>query len=448
MSESKFKSKWGFILACVGSAVGMANVWGFPYKVVDNGGFAFLVPYFLFVILFSYVGLSAEYAVGRRAKTGTLGAYEMAWATRGESSRKVGRIAGFIPLLGSMCIAIGYAIIISYILKGLTASITGEMMTLDTSTWFESFAFKNFSVVPYHLIIIVGALLTLLLGAESIEKTNKIMMPLFFILFIIMAIRVVLLPGAFDGYKFLFKPNWEKLTDVKVWIAAMGQAFFSLSITGSGMIVYGAYLSNDEDIVDGAKNTALFDSIAAMIAALVMIPAVFAYGMVESEGGPGLLFVTLPTIFQDMPLGRLFAIIMYTAVLFGGISSIQNMFEVVLESIMHRFPRVKRIPGIIGMGVICFGIGVFMEPIANTSGAILGGWGPWMDLVSIYIIPIGATLGAASWFWVMKKEDLMEEVNLGATSKASDLWYNLGRYVYVPAALILTIVALALKIAF
>lgn len=448
MSESKFKSKWGFILACVGSAVGMANVWGFPYKVVENGGFAFLVPYFLFIILFAYVGLSAEYAVGRRAKTGTLGAYEMAWATRGESSRKVGRIVGFIPLLGSMCIAIGYAVIISYILKGLTASITGEMMTLDTSTWFASFAFKNFSVVPYHLVIIVVSLLTLLLGAESIEKTNKIMMPLFFILFIIMAVRVALLPGAFDGYKFLFAPNWSKLADVKVWIAAMGQAFFSLSITGSGMIVYGAYLSNDADIIDGAKNTALFDSIAAMIAALVMIPAVFAYGMVESEGGPGLLFVTLPTIFQDMPLGRVFAIIMYTAVLFGGISSIQNMFEVVLESIMHRFPKVKRIPGIIGMGIVCFGIGVFMEPIAKTPGAILGGWGPWMDLVSIYIIPIGATLGAASWFWIMKKEDLMEEVNLGATSKASELWYNLGRYVYVPAALILTIVALFLKVAF
>ncbi len=448
MNESKFKSKWGFILACVGSAVGMANVWGFPYKVVENGGFAFLVPYFLFIILFAYVGLSAEYAVGRRAKTGTLGAYEMAWATRGESSRKVGRIVGFIPLLGSMCIAIGYAVIISYILKGLTASITGEMMTLDTSTWFASFAFKNFSVVPYHLVIILVSLLTLLLGAESIEKTNKIMMPLFFILFFIMAVRVAILPGAFDGYKFLFAPNWSKLADVKVWIAAMGQAFFSLSITGSGMIVYGAYLSRDEDVIYGAKNTALFDSIAAMIAALVMIPAVFAYGMVESGGGPGLLFVTLPTIFQDMPLGRAFAIIMYTAVLFGGISSIQNMFEVVLESIMHRFPRVKRIPGIIGMGLVCFGIGVFMEPIAETPGAILGGWGPWMDLVSIYIIPIGATIGAISWFWVMKKEDLMEEVNLGATSKASEIWYKLGRYVYVPAALILTIVALALKVAF
>ncbi len=446
MSESKFASKWGFILACVGSAVGMANVWGFPYKVVDNGGFAFLVPYLIFIVIFGYVALSAEYAVGRRAQTGTVGAYEMAWRSGGLHG--AGKIVGWIPLAGSMCIAIGYAVIISYVLKSLTASVTGEIMTIVPGPWFESFAFNNFSVVPFHVVVVVGSLLTLLLGAESIEKTNKVMMPLFFILFLIMAIRVAFLPGAFEGYKFLFTPNWTKLGDPMVWVTAMGQAFFSLSVTGSGMIVYGAYLSDKEDVVGAAKSTALFDTIAAMVAALVMIPAVYAYGMVEGGGGPGLLFVTLPTIFQDMPFGRLFAIILYTAVVFGGVSSIQNMFEVVIESIQHKFPNVKRIPAIIVLGLITFGIGVFMEPIAETEGAILGGWGPWMDLVSIYIIPIGATIGAISWFWVMKKADLMDEINKGADKPQGDLWYNVGKFVYVPLALILCIIALTQKIAF
>lgn len=446
MSESKFASKWGFILACVGSAVGMANVWGFPYKLVDNGGFAFLVPYLIFIVIFGYVALSAEYAVGRRAQTGTVGAYEMAWKSGGLQGP--GKIVGWIPLAGSMCIAIGYAVIISYVLKSLTASVTGEIMTIVPGPWFESFAFNNFSVVPFHVVVVVGSLLTLLLGAESIEKTNKVMMPLFFILFLIMAIRVAFLPGAFEGYKFLFTPNWTKLGDPMVWITAMGQAFFSLSVTGSGMIVYGAYLSDKEDVVGAAKSTALFDTIAAMVAALVMIPAVYAYGMVEGGGGPGLLFVTLPTIFQDMPFGRLFAIILYTAVVFGGVSSIQNMFEVVIESIQHKFPNVKRIPAIIVLGLITFGIGVFMEPIAETEGAILGGWGPWMDLVSIYIIPIGATIGAISWFWVMKKADLMDEINKGAEKPQGDLWYNVGKFVYVPLALILCIIALTQKIAF
>lgn len=434
---AKFQSKWGFILACVGSAVGMANVWGFPYKLGSNGGGAFLVAYIIFIGIFSYVGLSAEYAIGRRAKTGTVGAYENAWTSGGKPG--IGKIVGWLPLAGSMCIAIGYAVIISYVLKGWAQSVTGSLMNVDTNTWFESFALAEYSVIPYHLIVVVGTLITLTLGADSIEKTNKVMMPLFFILFVILAIRVAMLPGAAEGYKFMFTPRWKELADPMVWIWAMGQAFFSLSVTGSGMIVYGAYLSDDEDIVDGAKYTAIFDVIAAMVAALVIIPACYAYN-VDVGAGPGLLFVTLPTILQNMPLGRLFAIILFTAVVFGGVSSLQNMFEVVGESLMYRFPKLKRVPMLVLLMVICFGIGVNMQPIYK--------WGPWMDLVSIYIIPIGATLGAISWFWIMKKEDLLDEINLGAKKKQGNLWYNIGKYIYVPFATILCLVALFKGIAF
>ena len=265
------------------------------------------------------------------------------------------------------------------------------------------------------------------------------MMPLFFILFFILAIRVAMLDGAFDGYKFIFISDWGKLADPMVWVSAMGQAFFSLSITGSGMIVYGAYLSKQEDIVDSAKKTAFFDTIAAMTAALVMIPAVFAYKM-DPAAGPGLLFVTLPKILQDMPGGQIFAIILFTAVIFGGITSLQNMFEAVGESIMHKFPSVKRAPMLIILCVVCFGIGVNMEAITS--------WGPWMDFVSIYIIPIGAVIGAVSWFWVIKKDEIIDEINTGAAKIQGDLWYNIGRYVYVPMALTLCIIALGMQISF
>lgn len=436
-NNKKFASKWGFILACVGSAVGMANVWGFPYKLGSNGGGAFLIAYLIFIWLFSYVGLTAEYAIGRRSKTGTVGSYENAWKSGGKE--KAGKVVGWLPLIGSMCIAIGYAVIISYVLKGLTQSITGSLMTVDPGPWFESFALKDFSVIPFHLVVVVVTLLTLIFGAGSIEKSNKIMMPLFFILFVILAIRVAFLPGAIEGYKFMFMPRWSALLDPMVWIWAMGQAFFSLSLTGSGMIVYGAYLSDDEDIPDGAKLTAIFDTIAAIVAALVIIPASFAYN-IGVDSGPGLLFVTLPKILQDIPFGQVFSIILFTAVLFGGISSLQNMFEVVGESLMYKMPKLKRIPMLIILGVITFGVGVNMEAIYN--------WGPWMDFVSIYIIPIGATIGAVSWFWIMKKDDLISEVNLGAKNKQGDLWYNMGRYVYVPFATILTIIALFQKISF
>lgn len=434
-----FSTKWGFILASVGSAVGMANVWGFPYKFANNGGGAFLLIYIMFIIIFSYVGLPAEFAIGRMAGTGTLGAYEKAWSGRGKSAGKVGGILGWLPLAGSLCIAIGYAVIVTYVLKALFDSLTGELMQVDTKEWFEGFALTPFSVPVFHIVIVIVTLLTLSLGAKSIEKTNKIMMPVFFIIFVVLAIRVAMLPNVLDAYKFMFVPNFEPLKDPMVWIGAMGQAFFSLSITGSGMIVYGAYLNKNEDVVGVSKKIGFFDTLAAIVASFVIIPACFSYN-IDLDRGPSLLFVTLPKVLQDIPMGRIFAIILYTAMIFAGISSLQNMFEAVRESLLHKFPKIGKNFVRILIAVICLGAGLNMEAIFQ--------WGPWMDLVSIYIIPIGATLGAISWFWVMKKDDLLRAANTGAKKKQGELWYFVGKYIYVPFAMILCIVALSMKISF
>lgn len=437
--NARFASRWGFILSAVGSAVGMANVWGFPAKMGANGGGAFLVAYLIFIAFFSVVGLSAEYAIGRRARTGTLGAYRKAWESRSPKLGNAGGLVGWLPLAGSMCIAIGYAVIISYVLKALFQSVTGELMQVDADVWFGDFSSRNYSVIPFHMIIVVGTLLTLLFGAKSIEKSNKLMMPVFFVIFVVLAIRVAFLPGAAEGYKFMFSADWSKLKDPMVWVWAMGQAFFSLSVTGSGMIVYGAYLDDKENAVKLAIRTALFDTMAAMVAALVIIPACFAYGL-DVGAGPALLFVTLPRILQDIPFGGAFAIILYVAMTFAGISSLQNMFEAVGESLQNRFHKLSRKWVLVLLCVICLGIGIHMEPIAK--------WGPWMDIVSIYIIPIGATLGAISWFWVMKKQDLLEEINKGTKKPYGSLWHNIGRYAYVLCAVILCLVALIKGIAF
>jgi len=439
VKHSNFSNSWGFVLAAVGSAVGMANVWGFPAKMGANGGGAFLVAYLIFVALFSAVGLSAEYAIGRRARTGTLGSYHNAWATRGEKAGKAGGLLGWLPLAGSMCIAIGYAVIVAYVLKAFFSSLNGELMTADTGEWFESFSLNDYSVIPFHIIIVIVTLLTLLLGAKSIEKSNRIMMPVFFIIFALLAIRVAFLPGAAEGYIFMFTPRWEALKDPMVWVWAMGQAFFSLSVTGSGMIVYGAYLEDKEDVVKLSIRTAIFDTIAALVAALVIIPACFAYDL-DIGAGPSLLFVTLPRILQDIPFGQLFAVFLYVAMIFAGVSSLQNMFEAVGESLQKRLPRLNRKIVLVILCIICLGFGLNMEPISK--------WGPWMDIVSIYIIPIGATLGALSWFWIMKKDTLMEEINRGRSKPHGKLWYFAGRYLYVPCALILCLVALFMKVAF
>ncbi|MBF1205655.1 MAG: sodium-dependent transporter, partial [Fusobacterium periodonticum] len=307
-SERKFQSKLGFILTCVGSAVGMANIWAFPYRVGKYGGAVFLLIYFMFIALFSYVGLSAEYLIGRRAGTGTLGSYEYAWNEKGKG--KLGYTLAYIPLLGSMSIAIGYAIISAWVLRTFGAAVTGKILEVDTAQFFGEAVQGNFVILPWHIAVIVITLLTLFAGASSIEKTNKIMMPAFFVLFFILAVRVAFLPGAIEGYKYLFVPDWSYLFNVETWVNAMGQAFFSLSITGSGMIVCGAYLDKKEDIVNGALQTGIFDTLAAMIAAFVVIPASYAFGY-PAGAGPSLMFMTIPAVFKQMPFGHVLAILFF-----------------------------------------------------------------------------------------------------------------------------------------
>ncbi|MDO5047868.1 MAG: sodium-dependent transporter [Anaerococcus sp.] len=433
---SKFNSKLGFILTAVGSAVGMANVWGFPYKF-QQGGLVFLIFYLIFIGLFSYVGLSSEFAIGRYAGTGTLGAYQRAFDSRKKDSF-LGKFIGFIPLLGSLLIAIGYAVIVAYVFKALVNSLTGDLMVVDTGTWFDSFSAREYSVVGYHFLIIIITLITCIGGASTIEKSNKIMMPVFFILFLILAIRIITLPNALEGYRYMFRFDRSALS-LSTILAAMGQAFFSLSVTGSGMIVCGAYLNKDEDIVSSSKMTGFLDTIAALLSSAVIIPAIMVFKM-DQAGGPGLLFQVLPTILQNMFMGRIFAIILYLAVILAGISSLQNMFEVVAESLIKRFPKLKRNFALILIGIFVFGFGVNMEMISQ--------WGPFMDIVSIYIIPIGASIGALSWFYVFSKDKLLKEINLASAKTYGDSWYKIGKYVYTPIAIVLCIVALVFKISF
>lgn len=433
---NKFSSKLGFILTAVGSAVGMANVWGFPYKF-QKGGIVFLIAYIIFVNIFSYCGLASEFAVGRYAQTGTLGAYHKAFKSRNEDT-VLGKFIGYIPLIGSILIAMGYAVIVAYVLKVLVDSLSGALLTVDTKTYFDSFSAKSYSVVFYHFFIIAITLISCIGGASTIEKSNKIMMLAFFVLFVILAIRIASLPNAFEGYKYMFRYDREMLNWGTI-LEAMGQAFFSLSVTGSGMLVVGAYLSDDEDIVSSSKTTGFLDTIAAMLASFVMIPAIIVYNM-DQAGGPGLLFQVLPTILQDMTAGRIFAIILYVAVVFGGISSLQNMFEVVAESLMQRHPKLKRNLVLFLIGIVVFAIGVNMEMISQ--------WGPFMDIISIYIIPIGAMIGAVTWFWVLKKDKLIGAINLGSKKEYGDTWYNIGKFIYVPLAVILCLIAVIFRISF
>ena len=432
-NTKSFASRWGFILASVGSAVGMANVWGFPNKLGSNGGGAFLLIYLLFVFIFSYVGLPAEFAMGRRAATGTLGAYENAWATRGRSAGKAGGLLGWLPLAGSMCIAIGYAVIVTYILKALADSLLGTLMTADAAAWFGAFSGTPYSVIPYHIVVVVGTLLTLFLGAHSIEKTNKVMMPLFFLIFLVLAVRVALLPNAAEGYLFMFTPRWEALTDPMIWIWAMGQAFFSLSVAGNGSVIYGSYLSREECIPSSARNVAIFDTLAALLAAFVIIPAMATGGAQLDTGGPGLMFIFLVNVINGMAGGRIVGIVFFVCVCFAGISSIINLYEAPVAFLQEKF-KLKRVPATAVIHVLGCAVALCIQAIVSE----------WMDVVSIYICPLGALIAAVMFFWIGGKKFALDAVNLGARKPIGKWFYPLGKYVYCACALIALIAGAAL----
>lgn len=431
--NGQFKNSLGFVLACVGSAVGMGNIWLFPYRLGQYGGAAFLIPYILFVALFGMVGLSAEFAIGRRAKTGTLGAYEYCWNTRGKG--KIGYLLGWIPLFGSLGIAIGYSVILGWVLRSLLAGITGELFAKDTAVFFDEMA-SAFGNIPCHVIIVVIACLLLIFGAtKSIEKVNKVMMPAFFVLFLVLAVRVFFLEGSVEGYQFLFIPKWEYLLEVDTWVMAMGQAFFSLSITGSGMIVYGSYLGKGEDILKSCRNTAFFDTMAAMLAALAIMPAVFAFG-IEPASGPPLMFITLPQVFAQMPFGQFFAILFFISVAFAGVTSLINMFEAVSESWQTRF-KMSHTTAVIICSVIALLFGLFIEDGDRV--------GSWMDFITILVVPFGALLGAVSIYYILGYKEISEEIAIGREKSLPGWFGKLAKYVYVPIAIAVFILGIIYK---
>ena len=412
-----FSSGFGFIVACIGSAVGMANIWLFPYRLGQFGGAAFLIPYILFLLIGVW-GVMGEMAFGRAMGTGPLGAFKQAFARKQWAG---GSFFGFIPVLGSLGIAVGYAVVVGWILRFLAGSVTGSMLAAENSGAYFGAIAGPFGSIIWHLLALGLTFLVMISGiSRGIERVNKVMMPLFFLLFLILAVRVVTLPGALEGYSYLFVPKWDALADPKTWVYALGQAFFSLSLAGSGTLVYGSYLSKKEDVVFSARNVAVFDTLAALLAAVVVIPAVFAFGL-DLSAGPALMFITMPNVFRMMPLGDIFAIIFFIAVFFAGISSLMNLMEAPVEALQQRF-ALSRKAAIGIVAVISIAAGLILQ-----DGDKLG---VWMDIVSIYLIPLGALLAAVIFFWVCGKSFAREQVELGHKGKLTILFEPLTRYVF------------------
>ncbi len=428
-NRDKFKSRTGFVLACIGSAVGMGNIWRFPYMVSDWGGMTFLLPYIFFVVLIASTGVIEEMALGRAAKSGPIKAFGKCTKIR-MGNEHSGEAIGVIPVLGSLALAIGYTVVVGWTFKYAFLAISGGLFNLgqdmdaigglfgETASSFGNNLWQVIAMIVTAVIMAYGI-------AGGIEKANKVMMPLLFVLFLGLGVYIFTLPGSKQGYQYIFTLNPQGLLNPKLWIYAFGQAFFSLSIAGNGTVIYGSYLDDQENVVSSARNVAFFDTIAALLAAFVIIPGMAAGGAELSSGGPGLMFIYLLNVFNGMPGGRIVEIVFYICVLFAGLSSLVNLYEAPVEMLQERFGLKRKNAVIV--------IAAFGGIIALMIQGIVSGW---MDAVSIYICPLGAMLAAIMFFWVAGEDFALTEVNKGMDKPIGSWFMPLGKFVLVPAAFI------------
>ena len=433
--RDSFNNKWGFILACIGSAVGMGNIWMFPTRVSMYGGGSYLIPYFIFVALIGFTGVIGEMSFGRATKSGPVDAFGYACETK--NKRKLGEAIGFIPVLGALAMAIGYTVVMGWILKYMIGAFTGKSLApTDTEGFAASFGSmaSAFGNNIWQIVALVIGIIILMFGVgRGIEKANKIMMPVFFILFAVLGIYVAFQPGAIEGYKYIFRVDPEAFADPKTWIFALGQAFFSLSVAGNGTLIYGSYLSDNEDIPAAAGRVALFDTIAALLAALVIIPAMATTGAQLNQGGPGLMFIFLPALFKSMPGGYIVAIIFFVAVFMAGLSSLINLYEAPIATIQEKLH--------LGRKASCAIIAAIALVVSICIQGIVSGW---MDILSIYICPLGAGLAGIMFFWICGKKYVETQVNTGRDKKFTDKFYPICKYIFCPICFLVLILGIVL----
>ena len=447
-----FKSQWGFIMAAVGSCVGMANVWRFPMLVSKYGGLTFLIPYFIFAFIICQSGMMEEFSLGRWAKSGPSGAFGKAMEDGGKP-KSIGEWLGAVPIVGAFCLATGYAVIMGWVFYYAKMALTGELTAMgqdmniiggtfgavapEASSLGEAIQMTFSTGGANNMWIIVGVIVSLLVMvmgvAGGIEKSCKIMIPALYVLFVILAVVMVFIPGTEAGYKYIFTLNPAGLLNPEVWVYAFGQCFFSLSVAGSGSVVYGSYLGSDVKIRQSAIICAIMDTSAALLAMFVVIPAMASAGADLGSGGPGLMFIYVLPVFNGMGgIARLIVIFFYVAILFAGVSSVINLFEVPINFLQDQFKLKRWIPTVI-IHAVSLAIALVIQPWTSQ----------WMDMVSIYILPLGAVTAGIMFFWVMKKETAIGAAQLGSDKPVMKWFIPFGKYVFVPLCVLCFVLGIA-----
>lgn len=353
-NRGNFSSKIGVILATVGTAVGLGNVWRFPYIVGENGGGAFLVIYILSLLLLGIPGVIAEFIVGRHSHANAVDSFKkLAPKTKWHWIGYSGVLAGFL-IMGY------YAVVVGWTLEYLTQAILGNLSGMTVEQYgqvFDQFAGHPYWPLVWMVIVMLISTFVVARGVSGgIEKISNVLMPIFFLIILVMVANSFFLPAAGQGMKYLFLPNFSELEPVAILIA-IGQTFFSLSLGMGCLITYSSYFKKDVSLAKTATQVVSIDAMVAILSAMIIFPAVFSFGMQPTEG-PSLVFKVLPNVFQQMPLGTLWSILFYALLFIAAITSLISLLEVVTAYIYENTSLSRRKAAFIVTGMVLV-LGVF-----------------------------------------------------------------------------------------
>ncbi len=426
-SRSSFSGRIGFVLAAAGSAVGLGNIWRFPYLAAKYGGGIFLLVYVILAITFGFSLMIAEIALGRKTGLSAVGAY-----------RALNRKYSFIGTLTSvvpMIILPYYCVIGSWVVKYFAAFLSGQGNAAAGETYFANFTAQTAQPIVWFCVYAIATAVVVLLGVEKgVEKVSKILMPFLVVLSIAVAAYTVCMPGAIEGVKYYLFPDFSKFSTTTV-LAALGQLFYSMSLAMGIMITYGSYMKKDADMEKSVGQIEIFDTGIAFLAGLMIVPAVFVFSggdQAQLSAGPSLMFITLPKVFASMPLGGLIGSAFFLLVLFAALTSSISLMETVVSILQDKFQWSRRmacmivIIGMLLIGIptsLGFGIWDFIQPLGMS---ILD----FFDFISNSVLmPIVAFLTCIFIGFVVKPDLVVEEVRLSSKFKREKLFRVMIKYV-------------------
>lgn len=441
MKRESFGSRFGALVAMAGSAVGLGNLWRFPYLVGENGGAAFIIVYILFVFLLCLPIFISEFVIGRRSQKNAYAAFRD--LSDGSAWKWAGLITVMVPFIVTSyyCVIGGWSV--EYLFKSFAFDFTGSNSQTAINSMFVDFVSNPWLPLIGHTLFLLGTAAIVAVGIkDGIEKFSKVMMPLLFVIVVFIAIYSITLPGSGSGIDYLFNPDFSKITG-RSCAAALGQAFFSLSLGFGTIMTYASYVDKNENIMFQSTATAVSDLVFALIAGVAIMPAVFAFGL-DPQSGPGLVFETLPYVFSQMPAGGIIAILFFAALLVAALTSSISMFEVGVAYLIEE-KKLSRMTSCIILFIGCWIFGAFCSlsfgPLSNVE--IFG-----MTIFDLFdytssniLMTLGSLLTVIFVGWKLKKTDIYEEFTNGGTLRTNVrifgiLWFLI-RYVAPLAILVI-----------